>query len=100
MENSTFENSTFTLKGKLTIYKANEMKLFFLQHYASEKSKDGTFYLDLTHVSDIDSTILQIFLSLKKTIENNKGQLKLKKSCPAFDSLLDIFNLGVTSGLR
>lgn len=100
MENLTYDNNTFALRGKLTIYKANEVKQFFLANYSAEKNKETTFYLDLAHVNEIDSTILQILLSLKKTVENNKGQLKLKKSCSSFDSLLDLYNLGVTSGLR
>lgn len=89
----TYSNRTFVLKDKLSIYKVSEIKRLLLEYYNSEASKAETFYLDLSETESIDSAVFQILVALKKTVENGKGKLEIKKSCPPFDSLLDLLGI-------
>jgi len=89
----TYENRTFTFTGKLTIYKVSELKNKMLEAYNNEAKKDGDFFMNLSAVENVDAAVLQILISLKNTIKNGKGNLKLKASCQTFDSLLDLFGI-------
>ncbi|WGL60062.1 STAS domain-containing protein [Pigmentibacter sp. JX0631] len=89
----TFENNTFKLSGKLTIYKVSELKNKLLEAYNKETKKDADFFLDLSAVEAIDAAVLQLLISLKLLIKNGKGNLKLKVSTQTFDSLLDLFGM-------
>jgi len=89
----SYTNRTFILKEKLSIYKVSEIKRLLLEHYNSESNKADKFYLDLSEAESIDSSVFQMLIALKKTIEAGKGKLEIKKSCQPFDALIDL--LGV-----
>ena len=89
----SYLNRTFILKEKLSIYKVSEIKRLLLENYNSESNKTDKFYFDLSEAESIDSSVFQMLLALKKTIEANKGKLEIKKSCQPLDSLIDL--LGV-----
>lgn len=93
----SYSNRTFIFKEKLSIYKVSEVKRLLLEYYNSEENKAGTFYIDLGDVESIDSSVFQMLVALKKTVEAGKGKLELKKSCQTFDSLLDL--LGVPTNV-
>ncbi|MES2616070.1 MAG: STAS domain-containing protein [Bdellovibrionota bacterium] len=86
----TYANRTFKFKEKLSIYKVSEIKKSLLKHYNSEANKSDKFYLDLSEVESIDTSVFQLFMALKKTVETGHGHLEIKKSCQAFDTLLNL----------
>ncbi|APJ03908.1 STAS domain-containing protein [Silvanigrella aquatica] len=88
-----YENRTFKLTGKLTIYKVSELKNKLLEGYNGEAKKDGDFFLDLSAAESIDGAVLQLLIALKTLVKNGKGNLKLKVSCQPFDSLLEVFGM-------
>ena len=88
-----YENKTFKLSGKLTIYKVSELKNKLLEAYNGESAKESVFFLDLSAVESVDAAVLQLIFSLKLTIQKGKGELKVKKSCPTFDSLFEVFGM-------
>jgi ABC-type transporter Mla MlaB component len=89
----TYSDRTFFFKDKISIYKVSEIKKLLLQFYNAESNKEGKFYLDLSQTESIDSAALQILISLKRTIENGKGKLEIKKGCQTFDSLIDLLGM-------
>jgi anti-anti-sigma regulatory factor len=60
-----YENKTFKLSGKLTIYKVSELKNKLLEAYNGESAKESVFFLDLSAVESVDAAILQLIFSLK-----------------------------------
>jgi anti-anti-sigma regulatory factor len=89
----TYKNRTFKLSGKINIYKASEIRRIFLKHYQNEPSKDGDIFIDLSKTELVDSSFLQILISFQKSLSKENINLKIKKSCTAFDSLLDLFQI-------
>ena len=88
-----YEKRTFFLKKNLSVYKASELLNQISKNYHEEKNKEGEFFLDLSQVESMDTAILQILISLKKTVELNKGKLELKKKSEKVEELLTLLGL-------
>lgn len=77
-----FENST------LTIYEVEEMREVFLTHLRSNPNQD--LVLDFENVSKIDMSMLQLLISLQKTLLRSGANLELKN---INNDIINAFNL-------
>lgn len=96
----SYSERTFKFIGKLTIYKVSEIKKILQEKYNLEQNKADKFYLDFSEVESIDTSVLQVLIALRNSVEIGKGKIEIKKSCQALDSVLDLLGLSTDTLLK
>lgn len=85
------QGTALTIEGELTIYNAQE--LTSLLREVDIKELPSTVKVDLSKVSEIDSSGLQIILSFQKHLKQHNRGLSFCKLSDAVQSLLNLYNL-------
>jgi len=78
-----------TIPGDMTIYEAEELKAIFDE---AEKSV-GDVLINLSNVAEIDSSGLQLMVSLKKTLNEEKREVNFEAHSEAVINLFDLFDI-------
>lgn len=84
----SFSDNTISFRGKIDIYRCPEMKNELLKILNANK-ETTEFQADFEKIEACDLAGLQLILSFKKTIENQRKKLKLFKSSAIIDSLVN-----------
>ena len=77
------------IEGDMTIYRAAELKETLLQALYGA----GVLEIDLSAVSEIDSSGVQLLMLARNTAQANQQQLRLLNPSPAVKEVLNTFNL-------
>lgn len=86
-------DGSFSLQGEMTIYAANELKTALL---AVIPEGDGALRLDVSGVSEVDTTGLQLLLLARKICEARKVEFSLYRPSNALAEALALLHLGDT----
>jgi anti-sigma B factor antagonist len=78
-----------TIEGEMTIYHANEMKEEFLANLEKCKSME----MDLTAVSEIDTTGFQLLLQLKRECNKEGKEVLLTSHSPAVLEVIELYGM-------
>lgn len=78
MEFTKLKDGTVKLEGDLNIYVAKELKEKLQEVF----NKNKKIRIDLSEITDIDTSCIQILLSLKILAKNNKIDYKLVNPSP------------------
>ena len=81
---------TIALSGAITLRSLPKLTPQLSTHLSRNVQKD--YILDLTDITSIDSSIIRLFLNLKKRLEKNNRELYLLKPPQEIDSLLSSVN--------
>ncbi len=77
-----------TLDGEMTIYTASENKIHF-DHYFNNVLDIA---LDMSAVSEFDSTGFQMLLLLERQAKENDKTFSIKPASPAVEEVLTLYN--------
>lgn len=80
---------TLRIEGEMTIYRAAELKETLL----APLEPHVTLEIDLSAVTDIDTSGLQLLMLAKKTAKQREGELRLTGHSPAVLDVMELFNL-------
>ncbi len=78
-----------SIEGEMNIYHANEMQKEFLKHLEKCKSME----LDLTGVSEIDTTGFQLLLQLKRECNEDGKEVLLTSHSPAILEVIELYGM-------
>lgn len=93
MESRVLENSgsaTVAIEGEMNIYRAIELKAGLMKAIDEAESVE----LDLSGVSEFDSSGLQLLLLAWKEAGRQNKKLTLSAASAPVDSVVELFNLG------
>jgi len=79
-----------SVEGELTIYSVNDFK----QGLEKVIKKSTTLKLDLSDVSEIDTSCIQLLMQAKDSCQDNEKEFELSAVSPAVQEVIDIFGLG------
>src|SRR5688572_2187685 len=88
------EATQLQIEGDMTIYRAVELKQTLLEALEQCVALD----VDLSKVSEIDTTGVQLLLLAQHTAEERKQTLRLLNHSAAVREVFDLLNLGVHFG--
>jgi anti-sigma B factor antagonist len=86
--------ATMTIQGELTIYRAAELKQELLAALAAPAALE----IDLSGVTEIDTTGLQLLMLAKKTAQAQQRELRLVAHSPAVINVFELLNLAAYFG--
>jgi anti-anti-sigma factor len=75
--------------GELNIYKAIENRKVFLTYLKNNKN----ILLDLSNVTEFDTTGLQLLISLQKSLKKNNKNLFLRRCSEVVKNILSLLRL-------
>ena len=76
------------LNGDMTIYMAEENK----EHFDDYFNNDLDISLDMSSVSEFDSTGFQMLLLLERQAKENNKTFNVKPASPAVEEILTLYN--------
>jgi anti-sigma B factor antagonist len=93
---STGGRSLVHVSGEMTIFQAAELKPELLMCLRQNELRDVTF--DLSQVSEIDTSGLQLMLMLKREAQELGKALTFTHHSPSVLAVVDLLNLGSELG--
>ena len=90
----TAAGTTLRIEGDMNIYRAAELKEVLLAPLASA----STLEVDLSGVTEIDTSGLQLLMLAKKTAQAAGGELRLTGHSAAVVDVFELLNLGALFG--
>ncbi len=78
------------VEGELTIYTVNNFK----KELEKVLKKSTTLKLDLSQVSEIDTSCIQLLMQAQDACRENEKEFKITAISPAVQEVIDIFGLG------
>ena len=78
------------VEGELTIYHAND----FRKELEKAIKKAGSFRLDLSGVSEMDTSCFQLLMQAQNACHENDKAFKLTAVSPAVQEVIEIFGMG------
>lgn len=82
------------LSGEIGIYNINELKQGLLDAFCESESME----VDLSKVSELDTSVVQVLLCARKDADRQGKQLQLKNHSNAVIQVFDLYNLGSVFG--